>query len=387
MDLAVDTEGGAGADDLSVILTATFNDYDTVIIRGANPAHIVTVKNYVGGGDNIYLANGLDWSSNGNQNVLCLKKIGLNWYEEYRSPNLATTVASLRAAGLAVPVQGVQASALPTNGTINIEPGVNKGYYVITGSPTLIGSVVYQIQPSPATPYLNGDEVTVNYTATATPGVNNVTIFGITLTPTQVASGNVVVTTKYDLSNTTWYSTLTTKTNGKDLVDSVQLATKENYLGVPTIDGSVLSSLADGTRYWSAPTSSTATVEYSLTSSDILNLYSTPLQLVAAPGSGYAIEVLSAVFNYTFKSVAYATNTTLLLYTYNATNAQIACPGLISLGSSKIISSTSFTISTDSKTNGILADNLGLYLTVGVGNPTAGDGTLKVNVMYRVITV
>ena len=269
MDVIVDTQGGAGTDDLDTILTSGYNDYDEVIMRGANPAHVVTVKNGTG---NIYLANNLDWSSGNNQSVLALKKIGNNWYEEFRSPNLELTVANMRDSGFATPVQGVEVVTMPTNGTVNIEPGVDKGYYVVNGAPTLIGSVVYQIQPSPATPYLDGDSVTLNYIATATPGVNTVTIFGITLTSDQASSGNVIVNTVYDLASTTWYSNIVTKTDGIDIVDSVQLATKEDSLGNPAIDGALLSSTAAGVRSWVTINGGFQTAAFSFSSAQILNL-------------------------------------------------------------------------------------------------------------------
>jgi hypothetical protein len=384
MDLTVDTQGGAGADDLDTILTAGYNDFDEIIIRGANPAHIVTVKNATG---NIYLANNLDWSSGNNQNVLALKKIGNSWYEEFRSPNLELTVANMRASGFATPVQGVDVVTMPTNGTVNIEPGVDKGYYVVSGSPALIGSVVYQIQPSPSTPYLDGDSVTVDYIATATPGVNNVTIFGITLTPTQANLGNVVVTTTYDLSSTTWYSTLVTKSDGRDLVDSTQLATKEDSLGNPAIDGYFLSSTASGVRSWVAPAGEMQSTSVSISASQILNLYTNPIELVPAPGAGFYIDVVTATLNYQFVTTPYATNTSIVLYEKSTGERIYWFDQFLANLANIIQSSNSYSVWNDSKSNGLFAENLPLKIFVHNGNPTAGDGTLIVNVLYRILPV
>lgn len=383
MDLIVDTQGGAGADDLDTILTAGYNDYDEIIIRGANPAHVVTVKNGTG---NIFLANNLDWSSGNNQNVLALKKIGNNWYEEFRSPNLELTVANMRASGFATPVQGVSVVTMPTNGTINIEPGVDKGYYVVSGSPTLVGSVVYQIDPSPATPYLDGDSVTIDYIATATPGVNNVTIFGVTLTSTQASSGNVVVTTTYDLSSTTWYTTLVTKSNGRDLIDTTQLATKEDSLGNPAIDGYLLSSTAAGVRSWVAPAGDIQTASFSFSSAQILNL-GTAVQLLGSPGASSGYEIISAVYDYTFVTTPYATNTDLKLWSISASDTIHYYTGALAQVASSTVSSNSVTIMTDPKTYGYIGKATPLFISVHGGNPTAGDGTLRVYLTYRILSL
>jgi hypothetical protein len=383
MDLILDTQGGAGTDDLDTILTAGYNTFDEIIIRGANPAHIVTVKNGTG---NIYLANNLDWSSGNNQNVLALKMIGNSWYEEFRSPNLELTVANMRASGFATPVQGVEVVTIPTNGTINIEPGVDKGYYVVNGNPVLIGSVVYQIQPSPAAPYLDGDSVTLDYIATATPGVNSVTIFGITLTDDQVNLGNVVVTTAYDLNSTTWYSTLVTKSNGRDFVDSTQLATKEDSLGNPAIDGYILSSTAAGVRSWVAPSGDIQTASFSFSAAQILNM-GTPIQLLGSPGASNGYEIISAVYDYTFVTTPYATNTDLKLWSISATNTIHYYTGALAQGVSSTVSSNSVTIMTDLKSYGYVGKGTPLSISVHTGNPTAGDGTLNLYLTYRIISL
>lgn len=383
MDLILDTQGGAGTDDLDTILTAGYNTFDEIIIRGANAAHVVTVKNGTG---NIYLANNLDWSSGNEQNVLALKMIGNSWYEEFRSPNLELTVANMRASGFATPVQGVEVVTIPTNGTINIEPGVDKGYYVVNGSPVLIGSVVYQIQPSPATPYLDGDSVTIDYIATATPGVNNVTIFGITLTDDQVTLGNVVVTTAYDLNSTTWYSTLVTKSNGRDLVDSTQLATKEDSLGNPAIDGYILSSTAAGVRSWVAPSGDIQTASFSFSAAQILNM-GTPIQLLGSPGASNGYEIISAVYDYTFVTTPYATNTDIKLWSVSATNTIHYYTGVLAQVFSSAVSSNSVTIMTDLKSYGYVGKGTSLSISVHGGNPTAGDGTLNLYLTYRILSL
>jgi len=256
-NVAIETEGAIAADDLKTIIPydgVGFQDGDIIYITGNNSSRIVTVKSYVGGQDNIYLANDLDWDSGDKENVLALQYWNTNsgsfWFEMFRSPSTTLSVQALRDVSIAEPVQGINEQVMPTSGTINIVAGVDKGYQLITGSPTLIGSVVYQPNAAPTIPYLDGDTIIYDYRATPTVGANTVTIGGITLTDEQAEGGKVKVTSTYKLSNTTWYSTLEFNSEGVDLATSTQLATKQDLLPTPTADGMVLAGNTDDTKYW-----------------------------------------------------------------------------------------------------------------------------------------
>jgi len=114
----------------------------------------------------------------------------------------------------------------------------------------------------------------------------------------------------------------------------------------------------------------------------VLTLNSAPVQLVAAPGAGYAIEVLSASLQITFNSVAYATNTNLQLYAN---------------GSSEIQTSNSINQVADAfskfepeigATGSIqFVGNEPLMVDVSGGDPTAGDSDITIYVTYRIITL
>lgn len=247
--LLVDTQGSAASDDLDTITSTNFVAGDIIFLRGVNSARVVTVKNGTG---NITLANSADFDTGTTANVITLQWTGSVWNEITRSPNPALSVATLRAAGIATPVQGVETTALTNGGgTINLEPGVDKGYQVYTGTITMSASWTIQIQAAPATPYLDGDEMYVDYRTLATTGANTVTIFGIELTTTQALEGRVILLAKYKLSNTTWYYTILYKSQGVDITNKAYVdATFEPVLGNPAGDGYILSSLTDGTRSW-----------------------------------------------------------------------------------------------------------------------------------------
>ena len=247
--VTVDTQGGAASDDLDTITATNYVDGDIIFLRGTNSGRVVTVKNGTG---NILLANSIDFNTAEESDVLTLQFISPTWYEISRSPNPELSVDTMRAAGIAIPAQGVNTTALTNGGgTINLEPGVDKGYQVYTGTITMSASWTIQIQAVPATPYLDGDEMIVDYRALATTGANTVTIFGIALTTTQALEGRVILLAKYKLSNTTWYYTILYKSQGVDITNKAYVdATFEPVLGNPAGNGYILSSTTAGVRSW-----------------------------------------------------------------------------------------------------------------------------------------
>ena len=123
----------------------------------------------------------------------------------------------------------------------------------------------------------------------------------------------------------------------------------------------------------------------SVLAADVLQLNTTPQEVIAAPGAGKAIEVIAASGALVYGSVAYATNTNLQLITAGATDPQYE--------SGKLLLST---VDTHSKlgenlvsgaTDTQIIENAALNLTVETGDPTAGDSDIEVFVFYREIDV
>lgn len=128
-------------------------------------------------------------------------------------------------------------------------------------------------------------------------------------------------------------------------------------------------------------------LEASLTipTASVLTLNATPLTIVAAPGAGKYIEVISASTSITFVSAAYATNTTLQLISEGATIAQMQDTSALVSTVSKITIFQHPTGATAGQTQ-VLA-NTALQVKVGTGNPTTGDSNIIVKVAYRIVTV
>ncbi len=248
----VNIEGeGSASDTLDTITTTDYNTGDIIIFEGATAAHIITFSNNTG---NILLANAANFLTGDKTHRIVLQYNAgdTKWYEITRSPNPALSVATLRAAGIPQPISGVAETTLTNGGgTINLEPGVDKGVQVYLGSPTLAASWTIQIQAAPTTPYLDGDTMIVEYRTTATTGVNTVTIFGIALTTTQALQGRVRVIGTYKLSDTTWYYDIFYDVHGVDVTNKAYVdATFELALGNPAGNGYILSSTTGGVRSW-----------------------------------------------------------------------------------------------------------------------------------------
>jgi hypothetical protein len=263
MKIEVDTQGGAGTDDLDSIEIDGVVDNDVITLIGLDATHIVTVKDGTG---NIFLADGTDFDTEGRTNTLVLRYFSggvPGWYEVSRKTQ-QPTVERLRANSVPEPVAGVDVITLTDGGgTINLEPGVDEGYQVITGTVNpLLASWAIQIKAVPATPYLDGDTMIVDYRGNVTPNTpatETITIFGQTLTDAQAlgvsGAGRIVAKATYRLATTTWYYQILEQ-NG-DGANGVNMATKpyvdttfEPYLGTPAADGYVLQSLTDDTRSW-----------------------------------------------------------------------------------------------------------------------------------------
>ena len=119
---------------------------------------------------------------------------------------------------------------------------------------------------------------------------------------------------------------------------------------------------------------------------EVLQLFTTPKQLVAAPGVGLAIEIISSSIECVFNTISYATNVSFILITNNANTQQFS--------DDRILSSTIARITESSKTGAPftvsdtqIIENEALTASVLIGNPTGGDSDINVYVSYRILTV
>jgi hypothetical protein len=262
----VQTEGAIAADDLETINSGVFSSGDILILKGQDAAKVTTVTE----GGNIELSNNADFLTGDKDSVIMLQydnSVSPKWYEISRSPGNVISVPTFRSAGIPQPVSGVEVSAITLSGaSTTITPGTDKGVWALTGTGTLTGSVSYSLAPG----VVEGDTITIRFSGGITLGGFNLVIGGITLSQEKATNGVVV---KNVWEGSSWIPTVLPYVNNRDVVDTVQLATKEDDLGNPATDGQVLSSTAAGVRSWiDQPnpffTATTTTSVYSSAGSD-----------------------------------------------------------------------------------------------------------------------
>lgn len=129
------------------------------------------------------------------------------------------------------------------------------------------------------------------------------------------------------------------------------------------------------------------TVQYAdveISSAEILALYTTPKELVAAPGAGKVLEFVSLLLALDFNTTAYTIGT--------ATNLQVKYTDGAGAAVSTTRAATGFLDATGDALSSLdkleatvaPAVNAPLVLTLGVANVTAGDSPIHAKVAYRV---
>lgn len=118
----------------------------------------------------------------------------------------------------------------------------------------------------------------------------------------------------------------------------------------------------------------------SLAAADILSLNSTPVEIIPNPGVGKAINIIDVNAKLTFVSGAYAANTELDII-YAGQSAEVL-KNITLLPSGSTLFDT-FITGSQSK----LIDNVAVQVKALSGNPTTGNGTLKIYAVYEIITL
>lgn len=127
------------------------------------------------------------------------------------------------------------------------------------------------------------------------------------------------------------------------------------------------------------------TVKVTIPSADVLISNATRYLCIAAPGVGYALEVVSVFRIVEFNSTPYATNTEMQLITDTSTTPQFILSGGLesTIGGARMTPVTISVPATD--TQGI--ENKALYYQTGAGNPTAGDSPVSLYITFRKVAL
>jgi hypothetical protein len=280
------------------------------------------------------------------------------------------------------------------------------GEYVISGAAALVAnnSVIFG-----GTPLLNMN-VKVRYEATCTNAGGTVTILGTVLNNTQMgqpcfadcnyngASWDVQVYA--DASSTGWIvstdfspGSVNTAAIANNAVTHAKYQTIADQTFLGNVSGGVASPSALTVAQMQTAlgvNSGYATVYYAsitIPTASVLTLNTTPLTIVAAPGAGLAIQVVSATASMTYNTTAYATNGVLSLISLGSviSQANLTANGFL-FGT--VTRNVSFEITKSALiTDTQIGVNTPLLVQVDTADPTAGDSDIIVTVLYRILPI
>ena len=126
-------------------------------------------------------------------------------------------------------------------------------------------------------------------------------------------------------------------------------------------------------------------VQISIPTAEVLQLFTTPKQLIAAPGAGFAIVVIEASTEIIFAGSQYITNVQLKTITDTATRGQNLDSQILTSTVSRIGSMASINLTAASDKQ--IIEDKALMLSMNTGNPVGGDSNIIVRLTYRLISV
>lgn len=125
--------------------------------------------------------------------------------------------------------------------------------------------------------------------------------------------------------------------------------------------------------------------EVSLSAANIIAMNGTPVEIVAAPGSGKYLSVSKIIFEITRTATAFTGGgVTTFQYSGGAVVHASSIPAsVITGGAGRVITE----LNVNTQANGVtIPENTKLTITNGTGAFAAGTGTAKVKIWYKTIT-
>ena len=286
--------------------------------------------------------------------------------------------------------QGSTAVTVPVSGTLTLTAGVSTQYQRLVGAPTILAGN-YNVTAG-TSGVKAGSSFIIEIAGGVTTGSNTFTVFGVSISAQQALNGGVTVNAYFDGS--VWRATQTSKPiTAADLGSQAALsvvANATNASASPSAlafanDGDVLvrAGAALAAQKLSTSNFDTSTfplkyIPYNLSSSEILNSFSSPVTILAGVAGVTHVPVL-VVWETTYGSIAYATNTNAIISAAGGSTQVIQQNGLLAFSASgfavnSIVSVGSFQTQ--------IVKGAALRFSTLTGNPTAGDSTIKIHLFY-----
>lgn len=293
--------------------------------------------------------------------------------------------------------QGVKTVTVPVGGTLTLTAGVNESYQRLVGSPTTLTSN-YTVTAG-TSGIKAGSQFQVEIAGGIILGANTLTVFGISINASQALNGGIIIIATYDALTVSWIAASTSKPiSTADLNPVAALSVMGNSTNASASPADIAFSTDYGVLQRSGNTLVTTLLTYNsfdptsvvankvaittLTSAQILASNTTPIAIVPASGVNTINVISSITVTCTFVTTAYATNTNVSVYYPSAIDKLFVAMDLLGFATSGVSQLDRFYVG--AQTFQYVANEI-LYLNTNSGNPTAGDGTMKVTVIYQTI--
>lgn len=121
--------------------------------------------------------------------------------------------------------------------------------------------------------------------------------------------------------------------------------------------------------------------DVTISTAEVLALFTTPKTLVAAPGAGFTLIPVSIYSSITYNTTAYACNAAGLILKY--TDGSGTAPGSVLTQAFCQSSASAEQVVQNAATAYTPTTNAALVLQAGTANPTTGNSAIKVRIFYR----
>jgi hypothetical protein len=291
--------------------------------------------------------------------------------------------------------QGVTDIPVPVGGTKTLEAGVDTSYQRLTGPTTLTSN--YTVTAG-TVGIKAGSQFQIEVAGGLTIGANAVTVFGININENQALNGGVIIFATFDGTN--WVAASTSRpittadidpvtalsvmgndTNTTAAPSNIQFSTD---FGVLHRNGnSLTTALLTAASFDSTSIVANRVSVVTLTSAQIL-ASNTPITIVPASGLNTINVISSITVTCTFDTTAYTGNTDVSVFFPSSSDKLFFGVDLWGYAASGVSQLNNFNVAAQAFQ---YATNEPLNLQTDTSNPTGGDGTAKITVIYQTITL
>jgi hypothetical protein len=291
--------------------------------------------------------------------------------------------------------QGVTDIPVPVGGTKTLEAGVDTSYQRLTGPRTLTSN--YTVTAS-TTGIKAGSQFQIEVAGNITLDGNSMTVFDVSINENQASNGGVIIFATFDGTN--WVAASTSKPiTTADIEPIIGLSVMGNStdnttaptdiefvtdFGVLHRNGNTLTTgLLTSASF--DPTSIVANrvSVVTLTSAQIL-ASNTPIVIVPSSGLNTVNVISSITVACTFGTTAYTGNTDVSVYYASGSDNLFIGVDLWGFATSGVSQLNNFNAASQSFQYVANAD---LLLRTDTSNPTGGNGTAKITVIYQTISL